>query len=480
MRAIACATGALLFLLLPLLPRTVAAQDALVDRGEPETETEADGTDADQASTDAADQAGQAERSASPPPHTITPRIRIRSDSVMRFQSGYVLTVDETAAPNANRRFWQRVAQLPIYERVSLDARDLADGHVDVHFSAWGALDLTFQTDNGIAAGDFAIGYVEGRHGVASGWGGRRFLSWGIPGGIHLDGGGAALRIADGLVVEAAVGRPVTPRRNELLGQRPDFSEATVAYGARIGYVHPGRLTASLSYLDRWAQGISGDRSVAVDATWRIVPAVDVSGNVSVDVNSVGVEQANLTANIVLGDRVMTDIGWQHVDPTRLLPMWSILAAFASSVFDEIAAGATLRLADNWSVRGAGGVRLYSLDGITTGYRLEALARYVDALSGLRSFISLTRRHDGNDGLNVLHGSVAFPPLWDRLIVALQAAVGVDDLAEKESLLARFSADWPVAGGWNIGASLDWARTPIALSEVRGQLSFSYRPGDAQ
>lgn len=446
MRTPTCVLVVLLF----SAPLPLAAQDAagvLVDQGEAEaapTRAEAEEASSGQESPEGPEgPEDQAQEPATSDPHAITPRIRVRSDSVMRFQSGYVLTVDESAAPNANRRFWQRVAQLPIYERVSLDARDLADGHVDVHFSAWGALDLTFQSDQGIVAGDFAIGYVEGRHGAASGWGGRRFLSWGIPGGVHLDGGGAALRLGNGLVVEAAVGRPVTPRRNALLGQRPDFSEATVAYGARVGYVHPGRMTASLSYLDRWANGISGDRSLALDATWRIVPAVDVSGNVSLDVNSVGIEQANLTANFVLGERVMADVGWQHVDPTRLLPMWSILAAFASSVFDEVAAGATLRLADNWSVRGAGGLRVYSFDGATLGYRVEALARYVDALSGLRSFMSLTRRYDGTDGLNVLHGSVAFPPLWERLIVALQGAVGLDDRAEKESLLARFSADWP-------------------------------------
>jgi hypothetical protein len=160
--------------------------------------------------------------------------------------------------------------------------------------------------------------------------------------------------------------------------------------------------------------------------------------------------------------------------------MWSIFAAFASSVFDEVAGGATLRVSDGWSVRGAAGLRVYSMNGATVGYRFEALARYIDVLSGLRSYVSLSRRDDSVVGLNVLHGSVALPPLWDRVIVAFQAAVGLDDEVERESLLARCSADWPVDGGFNVGASLDWARSPIIASEVRGQLSFSYRPEDAE
>jgi len=458
-------------LLVALVPLPLVAQEAPVDRGESEETDAADAPD-----TPDAPEHAEAPRD----PYAVTPRVRVRSDTVMRFQSAYVLSADGSSVPNGRELFWQRVAQLPIYERISLDARDLADGHVDVHFSAWGALDLTFETEQGIAAGDFAIGYVEGRHEAASGWAGRRFMTWGTPGGLHLDGGGAALRLAQGLVVEAAVGRPVTPRRSSLLGQRPDFSQQTVAYGARIGYASPGRVSASVSYLDRWAEGISADRSIAADATWRVVPEVDLAGNVSLDVNSLGIEQASLLGTFLVDDALMTDIGWQHVDPTRLLPMWSILAAFASSVFDEVAGGATLRVSEHWSLRGAAGLRIYSMDGVTLGYRFEALARYVDALTGMRSFISLSRRDDGALGLNVLHASVAFPPIWERVIIALQAAVGLDDQVERESVLARFAADWPVEGGFNVGASVDWARSPILSSEFRGQLSFSYRPEDVE
>jgi hypothetical protein len=444
-----------------LVPSLVHAQDQVDREATPETEE-------------------GAEQPAESNDREIPARIRVRSDTVMRFQSGYVFTVDESFSVDANTRYWQRVAQLPLYERVSLDARDLANGRVDVHFSGWGALDLTFPSDDGIAAGDFAIGYVEGRHGVASAWGGRRFLAWGIPGGVHLDGGGAAIRLGEGLVAEAAVGRPVTPRRSGLLGQRPDYSMPTLAYGARIGYSSPGHFSGSLSYLDRFAEGISADRSLAADALWRIVPEVDLSGNVSLDINSVGIEQASLLATFLVTDALSTDLGWQHVDPTRLLPMWSILAAFASSIFDEVAGGATLRVSEHWSLRGVAGLRVYSMDGATAGYRFQAIARYVDVLSGLRAFVSLSRRDDSLVGLNVLHGSVALPPLWERVIVALQLAVGVDDEAERESLLTRFSADWPVEGGFNVGASLDWARSPIVESELRGQLSFSYRPEDAE
>ncbi len=120
------------------------------------------------------------------------------------------------------------------------------------------------------------------------------------------------------------------------------------------------------------------------------------------------------------------------------------------------------------------------MNGAYVGYRLETVARYADVLTGLRAFISLSRRDDSVVGLNVLQGSVALPPLWERVIVAFQAAVGLDDAVERESILTRFSADWPVEGGFNVGASIDWARSPIVASELRGQLSFSYRPKDVR
>lgn len=406
-------------------------------------------------------------------------RARARHDVVLRWAPRYRL--DTTTDPlGLEQQLWRRVDSLPLYHRAALDVTDLADGHVSLHFAGWGALDLLADSEGGVAAGDVAIGYVEVELAPFDLWAGRRFVTYGPPGGLHVDGGGASTRTDFGMIVEAFVGRPVTPARVVLLGPEPGFEdESAVAYGARVAYADAGTFGASAGYAERRGHGIVGSQTVDLAGYWYPGP-LRVEAGTKVDVRDPGVAQARIGAALRVAPQVTVDADYLHLEPGRWIPPWSILSVFETTTFDEVSVGGTWRPMRPLTLRAELAGRMYSRPSGQTepnlGYRAEVMARVLPLPDpGVRLRVLASRRDDGVVGYTVVMAGVAFDP-WPAWVVAFDGAFAIDDAAQRDSLLARATVELTPEEAWKIGVTLSLARTPIVEAEARAMLRASWSP----
>lgn len=402
----------------------------------------------------------------------------VRHDTILNYAPRYELRIDDAAASSA-ARFWHRVQQLPLYDRVTLDADGLAHGALDVHIMAWGAGDLTLPADRQLASGDFAVAYARAKVlEPISVWGGRRFLTWGLPGGLHLDGIGIEQRSAMGLHFEAIAGRPVgsvfTP-----IGAHSEYVEPTVAYGARLGYERPGQLAAGVSFLERWGHGIATNRTVMATVAYRSSDRLDMLATSTFDMGA-GLEEARAQVAYLVSDAIEPDLGIVHADPQKLLPSWSILSMFAADVYDEGVLGVTMRLSRAVSTRlELAGRRAYlpggQHDDVHFGHRADAILRYVPVPKEAEFIVELSRRDEATTTLDVGRVGASFRA-YRRLRIAPEVGAAIDENAQKRTaLLVRGSAELPFGSRWSSVLTVDLARTPVALAEVRSMLRVSYR-----
>lgn len=396
---------------------------------------------------------------------------RARHDVLVRWAPRYRLESDANPL-GLEAQLWRRIEVLPMYHRVALDVTELADGHMSFHFAGWGALDLFADSEGGVAAGDVAIAYADVQLEPVTLWVGRRFLTYGPPGGMHVDGGGAVARSDFGLIAEAFVGRPVTPTRTTLLGPQTSFAGAEISYGGRLAYSDPGRLGLSAAYAESWGHGILGSRIVDSVAYWY--PGdVHFEGALKFDLIGLGVLQGQLTARWRPAREVDVDLGFTHLEPGRWIPRWSILSVFETSTYDELAAGGTWRPVRTLALRLVASGRRYDRVGSNEpnlGYRMALYTRVRPlGTRGPRVRVIVDRRDDGVLGYTLLQAAVALD-LIDELGVGLDGSFAIDDDGERESVLGRVSGDYRPSSDWTLGVTLSIARTPIAPAELRALL----------
>jgi hypothetical protein len=406
-------------------------------------------------------------------------RLRSRHDVIVGWQPRYQL--DTTATPvGLEQQLWRRVDLLLLYDRISLDGTFTIDEHTSValHFSGWGSVDLLSDASGGVASGDAAIAYAELSVAPFSLWAGRRFLAYGPPGGLHVDGGGASVRSTIGIFAEAFAGRPVTPIRTNLQGPQPDFVDDAFAYGARVGYDAAGSIAASASYAELWSHGILGSRTVDLSSVWT--PGdLHVEGNLKLDAHAGGIVQARAVAAWNPIRALAIDLDYLHVEPQRWIPTWSILSVFETSTFDEAMLGATMRPWRALALRAEGAARIYTrpTNGeTTTGYRADLSVHLMPGLDGGPSVrVQASRRDDGVIGYTVLTAGTAFDVLRG-VIVALDGAFALDDHGGRLSTIARGNVDFALLREWAFGATLSLARTPLADAEGRAMLRIRWTP----
>ncbi len=406
-------------------------------------------------------------------------RARARHDAVLSWSPRYVL--DTSLDPvGLEQQMWRRVDTLPLYHRVALDASGLLDGRVSIHLGGWGALDLFADSSGSVAAGDLAIGWVEVDLEPVRLWGGRRFVTWGPPGGLHVDGGGASVRAPFGLIVEAFGGRPVTPTRVSLLGPEPSFEGAAGAWGGRVAYSDAGTLGVSAGYAEIFRRGIVESRTIDVAGQWT--PGdLRIEAGAKIDARAGGVAQARVGAAYRIVREVSVDADYLHLEPGRWIPPWSILSVFDTSTFDEIGAGVTVRPLRVLAIRAEGAARVYSAtamqdDEPRVGYRLEATGRVLPSPgAGPRVRVNVSRRDDGTIGYTVITAGAAFDPL-EHVVATVDGAFAIDDAGGRESAIGRLSVDWRPFDEWSFGLTGALARTPIALAETRGMLRIRWSP----
>ncbi|MDH5492765.1 MAG: hypothetical protein OEY14_12500 [Myxococcales bacterium] len=405
-------------------------------------------------------------------------RLSVRHDTVIRWAPRYEFSFDETPE-GRGQGFWRRVDQLPLYQRLQVDARGLMGGHVDLHLSAWGAMDLRFPGGKDLLAGDFASAWASYAQGPLRIWAGRRFLIFGIPGGLHVDGLGADVDLPAGFQAGAFVGRPVTPRFSSNLGGRSSLREPTVATGARLGWHHRGTFASTLSYVERIADGLESNRSLALDLTYRPLLRMDLRGNVVADLRERGIDQARLGVSYHASASTILDLDLSHVDPRRLLPPGSILSVFQTSVFEEGALAFSHQLLAWMQVRAEAALRLQRTqnDDPTEpwGYRLGLALAMRPAGDRIQGLLRYGRRSDGDLEYNLVRAALSLRTHGDaRLLAELGYAFDDEGGSERQALLARLSGELPLSERWRVGSVFDYAQTPLARAELRALVRLSF------
>lgn len=405
--------------------------------------------------------------------------VRTRHDYLFGWQSRYRL--DASTGPlGLEQELWRRVDQLVRYDRLALDASYRIDDHgsVALHLAGWSSNDFLSDLNGSAVAGDVAIGYVELSLAPIGVWAGRRFMTYGPPGGLHVDGGGVSVHSSVGLFADAFVGRPVTPVRPSALGPQPSFDGDAFAYGARVGLEHAGLVTVSASYAELWARGMLGSRTFDVSGTWD--PGdLHLEANVKIDIASAGISQARGVAVYEPAREVALELDYMHVEPRRWIPTWSILSVFETNVYDEAAGGVTVRPSRLWALRAEGAARVYSLvstGAVSLGYRADLTARLMpDPNGGPTLRVQGSRRDDGTMGFTVVMAGATIDALR-VIVVTVDGALAVDDRNERLAIFGSASLDWPVTSEWTLGATGSLARTPVAESETRLFLRAHWRP----
>lgn len=407
-------------------------------------------------------------------------RVSGRADLFFRFTPQARLTVEENAS-GAVDRYWRAVSTAPLYARAFVDARDLWRGRVEAHVAGWAAVDL-FASQDQVAAGDLALAWGSMRLGPHNAWLGRRFVPWGLPGGAHVDGGGAAVNTSFGLTLEALAGRPVTPRYDGTLGPTPSFDGAAAVWGVRAAYANPGRFTASASWMERWGQGIPAQRVFSAEALWTPTARLDLRGAAVVDGGSGDLVQGRVEALVLLGRRSDISAGWAHADVARLIPRWSILSVFAGPVYDEFFLGGAWRPTRGLAVGIEAALRLLDVPGraqgsfgATLASRIDARVRVAPTPDGPQGLLHVSRRDDGETSLTVfrLVGSFPLHRLLDGMLEASAALDGDDPSAPRSAYYARGTLEVKLGGPWRVGATVDATRA-VTISEVRGALNVSW------
>lgn len=408
-------------------------------------------------------------------------RVHARHDAIFSWAPRYRLDVSRGPL-GVEQQLWRRVETMPLYDRVSLDATYRIDETTSIalHASAWGALNLLEDAGGGFAAGDVAIGYAELSLGPVQLWLGRRFVTYGPPGGVHVDGGGASARTSFGLYVDGFVGRPVTPVRASLLGPSPSFEGASIAYGARVGWSQPGLFSAAASYAELWAGGIAASRVVDVVASGDPLGVLHLDGALKLDVDDVGVVQASIAASAELARELTIGAEYLHVEPGRWIPATSILSVFETTTFDEAMIGATVRPTRQLAFRLEAAGRLYSgaqQGEPTLGYRADLTARLApvqDYDPALRVLVS--RRDDGTIGYTLLEAGGAFDLIAAVLSLTLDGAFAIDDQGARLSMIGRASVDATPHRDVTVGGTLALAHTPFSEAELRAMIRARWTP----
>ncbi|MEI8256088.1 MAG: hypothetical protein WCJ30_10500 [Deltaproteobacteria bacterium] len=423
----------------------------------------------------------------------------MRFDTIFRGVPRYALTTATTDAASADDRYWRAVTMAPLQQRATLDATGLLNGHLEAHLSAWGAIDLTAPATDGRIAGDVAVAWMKYRGGPVGLWGGRRFLPWGAPGGVHVDGLGGELYFGSGITFEAIVGRPVTPTYapslaetqsqchgtcGPWLGPRPGFEGVTAAGGARVAWSAPGLASAAVSFLEHWAQGIPVRRVIEGSFVAAPLRWLDARGTLAWDMLGLGVMQADLDVAAWLGRRLELDVGYGHLNPQLLIPRYSILSVFVTREFDEGRARVAWRIVPMIQVGVEGAMQHFDVPGVDPsqygpqwGSRAEVWVR-VNSTDRRAQFLAMaSHRDDGSRRMTLLRVAGSFPIFRDYL-AALEAAVALDNddfTAARTSWYGRASVDGPLTPALRLGASIDGVRSPIAASELRGMVHLTAR-----
>ncbi len=282
--------------------------------------------------------------------------VRIRSCVVLLLAlfaplgaSADVVEASSTTIVSARKEYrdGQAIGVVPIYELLSVSARDVTNPYVDglqIVMSTWGEVDAQnarwdwFGTGSRLK-GDLDLLYIQGEFAKRALMVqlGRMFVADGTSRMTQLDGGQARLVLPFGLGVSGYAGLPVAARFSERGGSetwnpiRGDF-----AAGGRVFYVLPrwGEVGASLAWVSDHGDPSRQDVGFDLRVTpWR---SITVLGNGFFSMyEHWRMGQANAAVLWQAIPALQLGLEYRHIEPDLFLPRDSILAVFASASRDE-------------------------------------------------------------------------------------------------------------------------------------------------
>jgi hypothetical protein len=230
---------------------------------------------------------------------------------------------------------------VPFLELVSLRASEIHNSLFDdtqIVVSGWGEAVAGDPRDGKSVLGDVDVAYLQG-----STWNrrvtlraGRQFVFPGTAGNVHLDGLAPTLWLAGGGGLSGFVGVPVTPRFG--------YSRGEFTSGARAFWSRSYESEVGVSVLEILGAGRHVfRRDAGVDARYRILDSLALSGLVRWSLAEARMAEADATANWSPCRYLDVTGDYRRTAPDLFLPRYSIFSVFAQETRDEFGGFVSVR-----------------------------------------------------------------------------------------------------------------------------------------
>ncbi|HJX63144.1 MAG TPA: hypothetical protein VJ860_04240 [Polyangia bacterium] len=230
---------------------------------------------------------------------------------------------------------------VPFLELVSLRASEIHNSLFDdtqIVVSGWGEAVAGDPRDGKSVLGDVDVAYLQG-----STWNrrvtlraGRQFVFPGTAGNVQLDGLAPTLWLAGGVGLSGFVGVPVTPRFG--------YSRGEFTSGARAFWSRSYESEVGVSVLEILGAGRHVfRRDAGVDARYRILDSLALSGLVRWSLSEARMAEADAAANWSPCRYLDVTGDYRRTAPDLFLPRYSIFSVFAQETRDEFGGFVSVR-----------------------------------------------------------------------------------------------------------------------------------------
>ena len=381
-----------------------------------------------------------------------TPAVQGTSETFMLFWKQL-----DPSARGEDTRF-----RAPIYEAVTVRARDVGVDGMTVAVSGYGQAELTSAYVEDRASGDLHYGYVRWHDpsGMLRLTAGRQFVYRGAGMGAGIDGVMAEGYLPADIQAQA-FGGLATQRGFEGDLQRP-------VVGARVAYAPWDVGSAGLAFFQQWNDGQTDRQNLGADFSLRAFDPLEVDGTAVLDTVGARVQDMNLRFTGKIGRKVQVFVDYGMFDPDALLPRTSIFWVFSRQTHHELGGGV--------SVTALPGLRFwttydhYLLDG-DTGYNARARVSYtLPATSPLTvgaEYGRLSEPSNGYDSVRAfVQGETGFGLRYSAEGMAYFFSESIQ--GQDETVTTWLGTGYRFLPGLVLDGGVEWNRTPRLESELIG------------
>jgi hypothetical protein len=405
----------------------------------------------------------------------------------------YVQLFQRALLPGPNGAIVTSDTVAPIYEYVSLDARDIdlpwQRNSLDVELSAWGNANIGDVRDQNSVDGDLQTANVRYRQGPAWVRIGRQNFAGGAANFSRFDGLSMGGQLPVGLGAEAYGGFTVLPRWNThyaLLGSAADTllrdpdalpNASRAGYwltGGRVFFQKPW-ITAGVSLHEEHASDELARRTVGADLSLDPFPLAHLGADALLDLDSGGLADSRVWIDSHPVRPLYLSTEFLHTEPALFLSRESVLSVFSIDTYDEV--GTTLGVSpiDEIRLESSGYLELYS-DG-DHGARGEiALRLSPDRSQHTIMRLAYTRVRAVDNGYNALRDSLR-QQLTRTLSATAEAYVYFYDAAihgYTTSSVYAGTLDWTARPALDLLWGTSVAHSPYARADLQTMVRVVY------